>query len=110
MNSNSSLNGGSPSNKSLSSANTPIPSNTGTQATSSNGNLAKHWSQKKHESCISSLCIEKSNFLQKLRGGSDSGQFIYMDSSLVTTNSSLPIDSTTGKLAVYLTYYFKELR
>ena len=65
----SSLNGGSPSNKSLNSVG----------QSASNGTLKpKHWSQKKHESCITSQCIEKSCFLSKLRGGSDSGKFTHL--------------------------------
>jgi hypothetical protein len=94
---NSSLNGGSPSNKSSnSSSNTPIQQNGNAQSTNEivNSGTTKHWSQKKHDSCISSQCIENSNLLQKIRGGSDSGQFIYLDSCLVTTNSSIPTDSS----------------
>ena len=50
----------------------------------------KHWSQKKHESVIASHCVNsKTNqFLIKIKGGSDSGQFIYFDSSLHTVCSS----------------------
>ena len=104
----SSLNGGSPSNKSISSNNgnvppsQPAPShiNNSTQEANNGSNndqvVIKHWSQKKHESCMPSHCILKSNFLSKLRGGSDSGQFIYLDSSLVTTNSNLPINTSMG--------------
>lgn len=102
------VNGSSPASnsiKSINSLNNNAPGQNGTipqENTNGNGNghttngTAKHWSQKKHESCISSQCIEKSSFLSKLRGGSDSGQFIYLDSSLMTTNSSLPMDTSMG--------------
>jgi hypothetical protein len=103
------LNGGSPSNKSVSSLNNGTSHNGTQQQQQTNGNgnghvngngigAGKHWSQRKHESCISSQCVEKSSFLSKLRGGSDSGQFIYLDSSLITTNSSLPMDTSMGKI------------
>ena len=90
----SSLNGGSPSNKSITSSNknNVINSNGNNVSNSQTITTARHWSQKKHESSISSETVEESNFLSKLRGGSDSGQFIYLDPSLATINSSLPMD------------------
>ena len=88
----------SPSNKSQSSINNVQQQQQQQQQQADNNNVTKHWSQKKHESSISSQSIEKSKFLSKLRGGSDSGQFIYLDASLVTANSNLPIDSSMGQL------------
>jgi hypothetical protein len=104
---NSSLNGGSPSNKSLNSltntTNTSMPvgittttTATTTTTTSSsltptnnnNSNINRHWSQKKHESVVASQNVETLNFLSKIRGGSDSGQFIYLDSTLISTNTN----------------------
>lgn len=102
---NSSLNGGSPSNKSLNSltntTNTSMPvgiTTTTTTTTSSsltptnnnnnNSNINRHWSQKKHESVVASQNVETLNFLSKIRGGSDSGQFIYLDSTLISTNTN----------------------
>lgn len=87
---NKSASSSSPSNKSQNSGNAVQADNLAP--------ATKHWSQKKHESSISSQSIEKSKFLSKLRGGSDSGQFIYIDASLVTANSNLPIDSSMGQL------------
>ncbi len=92
---NSSLIGGSPSNKSSNgSSDTPVQHNGNGKPANENfkNGASNHWSQKKHDSCISSHCIENSNFLQKIRGGSDSGQFIYLDSCFVTTSSNIPID------------------
>ena len=43
--------------------------------------IHKHWSQKKHESTITSDFIEKTNFADALTGGSDNGQFIYINKS-----------------------------
>lgn len=91
---NSSLNGGSPSNKSLNSLttttnNSTMPSQLLQQQQQQNtSTFARHWSQKKHESVISSQHIEKNNFLNKIRGGSDSGQFIYFDSTLITNSNN----------------------
>jgi len=92
----SSLNGGSPSNKSLNSFTTTTNNTSANNINNNNNNVTasiaqsqlgmKHWSQKKHESVIASHCINKTNqFLMKIKGGSDSGQFIYFDSSLHTT-------------------------
>jgi hypothetical protein len=61
-------------NKTPSSA-TPTPTSTATPA-------SKHWSQKKHESVVSSIFVASDYFLSKLRGGSDNGQFVYIDATL----------------------------
>ena len=51
----------------------------------------KHWSQKMHESIVSSQVIDQfcSNlFYSKICGGSDNGQFIYFDSTFKSSTSS----------------------
>jgi hypothetical protein len=41
----------------------------------------KHWSQKKHETVLSSELIQNSLFQDAIQGGSDNGQFIYISKS-----------------------------
>jgi hypothetical protein len=46
--------------------------------------ISKHWSQKMHDSVVSSHIIDQygpSLFYSKIRGGSDNGQFVYFDSN-----------------------------
>jgi hypothetical protein len=70
-----------------------------TTAASSNANPSKqnepkHWSQKKHESVICTQSLDLTQFLSKLKGGSDNGQFVYLDASF---NSSI-MKLLSGKL------------
>jgi hypothetical protein len=61
---------------------TSIASSTTTTAANHNHN-GKHWSQIVHESCliVTSVDLIEDILLTKLNGGSDNGQFIYLDSS-----------------------------
>lgn len=57
-------------------------------------NEPKHWSQKKHESILCTQSLDLSLFLSKLKGGSDNGQFVYLDTSFSSTSIKL----LSGKL------------
>jgi hypothetical protein len=63
---------------------TSSPSSIGTSNTTSLN--TKHWSQKVHESTliVTNLDLIEDTLLTKLNGGSDNGQFIYLDASLNT--------------------------
>jgi hypothetical protein len=56
--------------------------------------LNKHWSQKIHETSITSDLIIKLNLIEHIIGGSDNGEFIHFDSSLNLTEQQL----ISGKL------------
>ena len=55
----------------------------------------KHWSQKKHESVITSDLIENSLFSDSIQGGSDNGQFIFISKSF----SAERLQFNSGKLS-----------
>ena len=54
------------------------------QITTSPTKVVKHWSQKKHETILSSDLIQNSLFQEAILGGSDNGQFIYINKSYNT--------------------------
>lgn len=49
---------------------------------------SKHWSKLKHESTISNQLIdgEQTSFLERIKGGSDHGQFVHLDSNFVASD------------------------
>ena len=57
---------------------------------------SKHWSQKMHESVVSSHVIDQHGvnlFYSKIRGGSDNGQFVYFDSTFKCSLANEELDA-----------------
>ena len=50
--------------------------------TTSPTKIIKHWSQKKHETVLTSDVIKNSLFQDAIQGGSDNGQFIYINKNI----------------------------
>lgn len=61
-----------------------------------NNNNNKHWSHKVHEINIPNDLIKKLNLIEHIKGGSDSGEFIYFDSLLNIPESF--VSQINGKL------------
>lgn len=60
---------------------------------------SKHWSQKMHDSVVSSHVIDQHGanlFYSKIRGGSDNGQFVFFDSTFKCASINEEINSGDG--------------
>ena len=65
-------------------------------------NMAKHWSQKMHDSVVASINVDKNVFLSRIKGGSDSGLFVYFE-SLLSPNNDRPTSTSTTEESVVST-------
>jgi hypothetical protein len=71
----------------------PPPTNRHDNDSNEQSLKAKHWSTLIHESTISNQLIddEQTTFLERIKGGSDHGQFIHFDSDFIESNYSTMI-------------------